>query len=122
VFEPHHPVESLERVGDVGDDEHATMIGLGKHAPHHAAGERCIEVGDRLVEDQEAGIGQERACEREPLALAAGEQLALLADAGVETVGERGCELIELDRPKRVPELMLAGIAPADQQVLPDRG
>ena len=39
----------------------------------HALADAGVEVGERLVEQQDAGIDRERAAERHPLALAAGE-------------------------------------------------
>lgn len=39
--------------------------------------QRRIEVGNGLVEDQEVGLRQQRAGERQPLALTAGKQLTL---------------------------------------------
>ena len=39
-----------------------------------------IEVGGRLVEDDEVGVAEERARDRDPLALAAAQPDAVLAD------------------------------------------
>ena len=50
---------------------------------------RRVEVRGRLVEHEHRRVGEQRAREHEPLALAAGELAALLADERVEAVGQR---------------------------------
>ena len=48
-----------------------------------------VEVGGRLVEDDDPRLGQQQPGDRQALALAAGQAVAALADDGVEAVGER---------------------------------
>ena len=49
-----------------------------------------------------ARVGEDRAGDREPLALAAGERQAALADARVVAVGQALDELVRLCAPRRV--------------------
>ena len=44
---------------------------------------RGVDRGGRVVEDQHARVGEQRARDRDPLALAAGQRQAALADARV---------------------------------------
>ena len=54
-----------------------------------------VELRRRLVEQQQARPAQQRAGDRDALALAARERGAALADGGVEAVGEPRHELVE---------------------------
>ena len=73
-------VGERDRREAVGDDE--------RRAPRHRLVERELDLalgggvdrGGRVVEDQHARVGEQRARDREPLALAAGERQAALAD------------------------------------------
>ena len=53
-----------------------------------------VDIARRFVEDENGGVAQEGAGERDALALAAGEGGAAFADDGVVTLGERGDELV----------------------------
>ena len=53
---------------------------------------RGVDGGGRVVEDEDARVGHERARDRDPLALAAGEREAALAHDGVVAVGQLGDE------------------------------
>ena len=48
-----------------------------------------VDVRGRLVEDEDPRVGDQRAGERDELALAGRELHAALADLGVEPVGQR---------------------------------
>ena len=48
----------------------------------------AVEVGGGFVEDQDFGVGEDRAGDGDALTLAAGEFEAAFADQGVEAVGE----------------------------------
>ena len=72
--------------------------------PGHDLAQRVLDLAlgrgvDRrggVVEDQDARVGQQRAGDRQALALAAGERQAALADAGVVAVGQALDELVGL--------------------------
>ena len=48
----------------------------------------AVDRAGRVVEDQDARVGQQRAGDREPLALPAGERDAALADHGIVAILE----------------------------------
>ena len=60
-----------------------------------------VDRGGGVVEDQDARVGEQRAGDRDPLALAAGEREAALADARVVAVGESLDELVGLGEARR---------------------
>ena len=72
-----------------GDAQRALDRGLGL----------VVDGAGGLVEDEHGGVAQQRAGQGEPLALAAGEGDAALADPGVEAVGQR---LDEVERGGRL--------------------
>ena len=57
-----------------------------------------VEGGGGLVEDQDARPSQERAGDRDALALAGGELLAAFADDGVEAGGELADDAVDAGR------------------------
>ena len=65
-----------------------------------------VDVRGRLVEDQDARLGEQRPGEGDQLALAGGELDAALADLGLDPVGQRGDELGRADRGGRRLDLL----------------
>src|SRR6185503_15772452 len=61
----------------------------------------AVEARGGLVEDQDARLGQQRARDRDALALAAGELDAALADDRVVALLEAAHELVAVRRPAR---------------------
>ena len=53
-----------------------------------------VDVGGRLVEDEDARVGDQRARERDELSLARGELHSALADLGVVAIRELTDELV----------------------------
>jgi hypothetical protein len=53
-------------------------------------------------------VPDHRPGQRQPLALAARERHALLADPGVEAPGQRGDEPVGAGDPQRLPDLLVA--------------
>ena len=68
-----------------------------------------------------AGAGQERAGERDQLALPGGQPAAPLAHVSVEAAGQRGDELVRADGPGRGLDLGLAGARQAQPDVVRHR-
>ena len=105
-------VGERDRREAVGDDE-------GRPALHHLAqaaldrrlGAR-VDRGGGVVEDQDPRVGEQGAGDRDPLALAAGEGQAALADQGLVAVGKVADEAVGLGPPRRRLDL-LAGSRPA---------
>ena len=112
----------------VGDDpavvEHDDLVGqrdrreaVGDHerrAPRHRLASaslisllgRGVDRGGRVVEDQDARVGQQRARDRQALALAAGERQPALADARVVALGQALDELVRPARAARPLDLL----------------
>jgi hypothetical protein len=83
VLEHDDLVRERDRREAVRDDERRPVA---HRLPQPLADQRLrrgVDRRGRVVEDEDAGIYQERACNREPLALPAGERDAALADDGV---------------------------------------
>ncbi len=80
-----------------------------------------VEVCGRLVEDHHPGPGEQEPSNREPLALAAREPTAALADYGVEPVGQRPDQGGQPSAAQGVPQLVVAGVGRGVAQVGPDR-
>ena len=81
-------IERSNRVDPTRDDHHRPS---GEDSPQLGLDPTLglrIHRGERVVEDQDAGIEGERAGERRPLALAAREHHAPFADEGVEALGQ----------------------------------
>ncbi len=55
-----------------------------------------VERAGRFVEDEDARVLEQHARDREPLALAAGELVAALADDRVVAVGQRRDEVVDV--------------------------
>ena len=60
-----------------------------------------VEARGRLVEHEHRRVGQQRAGDRDPLALAAGQPAAALAELGVVAVRQRGDELVRVGGARR---------------------
>ena len=72
--EHHHPVGEHQRVERGVGDEHGGLLAVAHDPAQQRAHGGCgvdVERGERLVEQQEVGIGGERAGQRHPLLLAA---------------------------------------------------
>src|SRR6266849_1354052 len=72
----------------MGDDEHGAAVGKPRHVLLDDPLALIVERARRLVEDQDARIGNERACDGQTLALAAGQAGAPLAHNCVVTIGK----------------------------------
>ena len=83
----------------------------------HAGPDRDVEHRDRLVGDEEVGLEDERGCDRDPLALTAGE---LVREAVEEELGRRELDLDERIANARCP-LGLRAAEVVDQERLLDR-
>ena len=77
-----------------------------------------VDVRGRLVEDQDARFGEQRAGEGDELALARRELDAALADLGLDPFGQRRDELGRADRRGRGFDLLQARLGPAEGDVL----
>ena len=67
---------------------------------------RGVDRGGGVVEDEDARVGQQRAGDRDPLALAAREREPALADPRVVAVRQLGDEAVRLGAPGRALDLL----------------
>ena len=88
VLEHDDLVGERDRRQPVGDDQRRPAAHhLAQREPDPRLGRR-VDRGGRVVEDEDARIDEERAGDREPLALAAGERDPALADHRLVAVRE----------------------------------
>src|SRR6266568_8318762 len=78
----------------VGNDEDCPPCRDLLHVVLDGALALVVERRRRLVEDQDAWVGHQGACDRDALALPAGQAAAALADHGVVTLGQLDDEVM----------------------------
>ena len=81
---------------------------------------RRVDRRRRVVEDQDARVRDDRARDRDALALAARERQAALADARVVAGGKPLDEVVGLGAPSRLADLLLGGVGARVGDVLVD--
>ncbi len=81
-----------------------------------------VERARGLVEHEHRRVAQDGAGDRDPLALAAGEAEAALADDGVVALGQRRDRVVDLGGARRLLDLLVGRIRPREAQVLAHRG
>ena len=77
-----------------------------------------VEVRRRLVEHEHARAGEERAGERDELALARRQRHAALVHRRVEALGQPVDELGEADAVHRLHDLVVGGVGPGEGDVV----
>ena len=85
---------------------------------------RSVSLSSALVASSStstARVAQQRAGDRQPLLLAAGEPVPARADDGVVAVGQRGDHVVDLRAPGGGLHLGVGGVGPGVPQVLADR-
>ncbi len=75
-----------------------------------------------LVEDEDRRVAQDRPRDRQALLLAAGEAVAALADDGVEPVGQRADQRVDLRGARGILELLVGRVRAREAQVLAHAG
>ncbi len=80
-----------------------------------------IDAAGRLVQDQDAGIGQDGAGDGQQLALPLAEVVALLRDLGLVALGQAADEPIGVGQFGRGIDLVVAGLQPSVADVLHHR-
>ena len=89
AIEPDDLVDPVEPVVGVADEKHAASGPRQLEDRVEDPGRRAvIQMGRRFVEHKKWRGGEERSRERDPLALAARDERALLSDVGVEAFGK----------------------------------
>ena len=80
-----------------------------------------VDGRQRFVEHEDGRVAQQRACDRDALALTAGEPHAALADDGAVALGQPRDELVRVRRARRGLELRRRRVRLAHPQVVFDR-
>jgi hypothetical protein len=116
-----HPVGQAERGAAVGDDQR----GPTPHQLAEGGVDLLLGLGvDRrggVVQDEDAGIGEQGPGERHPLALPARQAEAALPHDRVVAIGQVGHEPGGAGGPGGGPHLVVGGVGPAVGDVGPDR-
>src|SRR5262245_65807171 len=93
-------VQRDDRVGvaygrqPMGDDEACATVEERAERLLHAALGYGVERAGRLVEDEDAGVLEKRARDRQPLPLASRQTIAALSDDRVVPVGQTGDDVV----------------------------
>jgi hypothetical protein len=81
-----------------------------------------VERAGRLVEDQDRRVAEDRASDRDPLLLAAGEAVAALADDRVVSLRQARDQVVDAGRLGGRLELLVGRVRLREAQVVPDGG
>src|SRR4051812_33233111 len=103
-------IDLIEDAGPVADDDdhRAVLFHRGDRLVQRRLA-LAVKVGVRLVEHDQPGPAQQRARQADALALAARQQSALLADAGLVALGQAQDQLMGAGDPGRVDDLLGRG-------------
>src|SRR5215472_8450185 len=115
------PAGQLERRRPVRDDQQAAPGAEGVDGAQDPALRLRVQVGGRLVQDQDRRLAQEHAGNRQALALAAAELQAVLAHQGVQPVRQASREVGKLRSLARVEDSVVVRAAVGEQQVVAER-
>ncbi len=118
----HHRVALVKHVVTVRDEYDPMRLLEPQHVVQDLFRRRVVKVLGGFVEYQDRAVRQEEPGNGEPLALAAADAPATLADDGVEALGECVDELREAGSLQCDPELGIAGVWSRDAQVLANTG
>ncbi len=121
TLEPDDPVAVACGVQVVRDDEGGAPVGETPERLHDLGLGLAVETGQRLVEDDDGGIADRGAGDRDPLPLAAGQRGAALADDGVVALREPLDELVSAGQPGGALDLLLGRPRQPVGDVVPDR-
>ena len=120
-------IEHQHQVGGLGGREavgHADRGAAPRRAQQRARQRPLglrVDGAGRLVEHEQPGLAELRACERDQLALADRQALAPLADLGVETVGHAREPPVETERHERGLDVGVGRALAAEAHVLANR-
>ena len=121
VVEHDDRVGAADRREPVGDDERRSTGEEPAKAALDLPLRADVDRRGRLVEDEDARVGEERARERDELSLAERELEAPLADLRVVAVRELRDELVGADRGRGLLDLGPLRVGPAERDVVGDR-
>ena len=126
-FDDHAVLHHQDAVGvgdgvqPVRDHERGAVLAQMRHRILHQPLGFRIERGGRLVEQDDRRVLDQRARDRDALALAAGKLGAALADQGVVAFGKAGDEFVGVGGLGGGDDLLLGRAGLADRDVVADR-
>jgi hypothetical protein len=110
VLEDDDPIGAANRRRTVCDDEQRALVGhLVDRGAERALVAR-VKVRGRLVEQQQRRAGEQRARDRDALALTARHHVPVLADLGVQPLGQPPDELAEVGQLDRSLDRGVVGV------------
>src|SRR5206468_11216903 len=93
---------------------------LGAERPAQTRIGRRVERGETVVEEIDRRALNERACDRDSLALSTGDVGATLVDRRLELAGHRRDEVTRLRDLQRAPQLIVGRVLVTEAQVVGD--
>ena len=106
----------------VSDDDGGAVRHQSVERVLHQSLTLSVERGSRLIEQQQRSVPQQRARDRDALALAARQARTAFAEEGVEAVGQRVQEIGGIGVARRLPQLLVARVPIAVAQIVASRG
>ena len=119
--EDDDPVGRPGRLEPVGDDDRRPSAGDLLHGRGHAGLGRQVEVGRGFVEQQDRGVDELGAGQRDQLALTRRERPAPLGQLVQVPAGQLGDEVVRADGTGRRLHLRVGRLGPPVGDVVPDR-
>src|SRR5580692_11719975 len=80
----------------------------------------CVDVGGRLVQDQQLGVAADRAGDTNQLLLPGREVVTPLDNLRLEPIGERAQHLIHLRQPRGLPRVLFVLRLLSEMNILED--
>src|SRR6266446_5668636 len=117
----HDPVGASNELWPVGDDQHRPADTQPLDRLGHDVGARPVEVGGRLVEDDQRSVPHERASKRDAAPLAHGERAAAVTDDRLVAERQRANEPVGAGEHGGVASVLLGGTRRAETDVVGDR-
>ncbi len=121
ILENHNPVRVNDRGEPMPDDDHRpALCKLAQGVLDERFGLR-VDVRCRLIENEDARILQEDACNRDPLPLAYGEGDSTLANLRVIPLRQAHDEIVGICGLRRSHDVLLGSVYVAVQDILSNR-
>src|SRR3989441_3198604 len=114
-------VRAHDRREAVGDHDGCRALDHAVDRPMHQALRLAVERARGFVQDQDRGVRDDRAGDRDALALAAREANSPIADHRVVPIGQRHDEVVRVRDLRGVEDVCLRDLVPAVCDVLADR-
>ena len=122
AVEQHDAVGEPDRREAVGDDQRRAALHQDLQPLVDLLLDLDVDRAGGVVEHQDRRVDQQRAGDRDPLALAARQRVAALADDGVVALRQRVDELVGAGGASRRPDLLERRVGAPVGDVVADRG